>query len=42
MRILVFFLILVVVLVFVQVERNECYWHGLDDASEWASCLLKG
>ncbi len=42
MKLLVLFLILVGMLVFVQVERNGCYWHGLDDVSEWASCVLGG
>ena len=42
MKLLVIFLILVGILAFVQAERNECYWHGFDDVSEWASCLLRG
>jgi hypothetical protein len=42
MKLLIVFLILVGVLVFVQAEQNECYWHVINDASEWASCMVKG
>ena len=42
MKLIAIFLILVGVLVYVQVERNGCYWHGFDQVSEWSSCVLGG
>ena len=33
MKILVLFILLVAALVLVQVERNDCYWHGVDHAA---------
>jgi hypothetical protein len=42
MKLIAIFLILVGVLVYVQVERNDCYWHGFGHVSEWSSCVLAG
>ncbi len=41
MKLLALFLVLLAALAFVQIERNDCYWHGLDDTVRWASCLTK-
>ncbi len=41
MKLLVLFFVLLAALAFVQIERNDCYWHGLDHAVRWASCLTK-
>ena len=42
MKILVLFILLLAALVLVQVERNDCYWHGVDHAADWASCVTGG
>ena len=42
MKLLVLFILLVAALVLVQVERNDCYWHGVDHAGDWASCVIGG
>ena len=42
MKLLVLFVILCGILVFVQAERNDCYWHGIDHAADWASCVTGG
>ena len=34
MKLLVLFVILCGILVFVQAERNDCYWHGIDHAAD--------
>ena len=39
MKLIVLFVILCGILVFVQAERNDCYWHGFDHAADWASCV---
>lgn len=41
MELLVLFFVLLAALAYVQIERNDCYWHGLDDAVRLASLLIK-
>jgi hypothetical protein len=42
MKLIAIFLILLGIVLYVQVERNECYWHGFDHISEWSTCVLGG
>jgi hypothetical protein len=42
MKLLAVFIILLGVLVYVQVERNNCFWHGFGEVSEWAACVGGG
>ena len=38
MKFIISFLILLMVLAFVQMNRNHCNWHGSDQALGWAEC----
>jgi hypothetical protein len=42
MKLIAIFLIVVGILVYVQIARNDCYWHDFDHISEWSSCVLGG
>ena len=41
MRLLVFVIILIAVMAAVQIERNHCYWHGMEHAGDWGDCLTR-
>jgi hypothetical protein len=40
MRLLVVVLVLIIGLIVFQAERFNCYWHGIDQVMQWASCLI--
>ena len=42
MKLLLLFFILCGIFVFVQAERNDCYWNGIDHAADWSSCVVGG
>lgn len=41
MRLLVFAIILIVAIAAFQIERNRCYWHGMDHVGDWTDCVTK-
>jgi len=41
MRALLAFIFTIAVIAYIQSERNDCYWHGLETAIRFIACLIK-
>ena len=40
MRAILLFLVLLGLLVWYLADRHDCYWHGLDQWTPWARCVV--